>query len=253
MRKETAAAPRVRKMSTTITKKTINTSKVCKVEKVAASAKSKKAQEMPALPTAGAAKTRKTSVEAKERKNLASGIRQKVAEPTPHRSWPHIGLDKLKAKFSTNRKGVRWFEKVFWPNGPRCPGCDAAKGHLRPLTGGERRTHRCRRCGLRFGIGTAAGLRATKIDLRTWVIAIHMVATRPGVSSMQMHRDLGITQTTAWNMRHRLLAAHKLSKKGVSRIERPRRTYAGGRDGISNKAEDWEMAAVELALRLPHV
>ena len=246
MRREIATA-RVRKMSTT------KASSVCEVAKAGTPSKTTKAQRASTSPKAGASKTRKTPVGANERKSRATTTRRKVAKPVPHRSWPNISPDALKAKFSTNRKGRRWFEKVFWPDGPRCPGCDAARGHVRQLTGGDRRTHRCRRCGLRFGIGTTAGLKATKMDFRTWAIAIHMVATLPTISSMQMHRDLGITQTTAWNMRRRLLAAYKLSKNGVRRSARPRRTYAGGRDGISDNTEDWEMAAVELALRLPHV
>ena len=191
--------------------------------------------------------------EQRRKKPPAATKRHRAAKPAPHRSWPEISVDALKAKFSTDRKARRWLEKVFWPDGPRCPQCSAARGHVRPLKSGGRLTHRCRPCGLRFGIGTAAGLKATKINFRTWAIAIHMVATCPGISSAQMHRDLGVTQTTAWNMRCRLLVAHELSRKGVPHSEPPRQTYAGGRDQIGQSAEDWEMAAVELALRLPQI
>ena len=175
------------------------------------------------------------------------------AKSAAHRTWPNIGSDALKTKFATDRKGRHWFEKVFWPDGPHCPNCGAKQDHVRPLKGGGRRTHRCRPRGLRFGVGTAAGLKSTKMDLRTWAIAIHMVTTRPSISSMQMHRDLGVTQTTAWRIRRRLLAAHKLSVKGVRRSAKPGGTYTEGQDGISKKAEDWEMAAVELALKVPKV
>ena len=246
MRGKAAKARKVQKAPRA--KKAAKASCVRKAAKTGSPAKVTKARKASVSP-----KSRKAPVRAKAQKAPATAKRRKAAEPAPHRSWPEIGVDALKAKFSTNRKARRWLEKVFWPDGPRCPQCSAARGHVRPLKGGGRRTHRCRPCGLRFGIGTAAGLKATKMNFRTWAIAIHMVATCPGISSAQMHRDLGVTQKTAWNMRCRLLAAHELSRKGVPHSEPPRQTYTGGRDQIGQSAEDWEMAAVELALRLPQI
>ena len=249
MGKKAAAARKTR--NTPKAKKAATTPRVPKVAKAGTPAKKEKARKASVSPRAGATKTRTTPVRAKSQKAPAAKKQRKAAKPAPHRSWPEIGASALKTKFSTERKARRWLEKVFWPNGPRCPGCGAARGHVRPLKGGGRRTHRCRPCGQRFGIGTAAGLKATKMNFRTWAIAIHMIATQPNISSVQMHRALGITQTTAWKMRCRMLAAHQLSRKGVPRTANPRRTYTGGRDEIDRKAEDWEMAAVELALRLP--
>ena len=41
--------------------------------------------------------------------------------------------------------------------------------------------------------------------MQTWVIAIYLLATNlKGTSSMKLHRDLGITQKTAWHLAHRL-------------------------------------------------
>lgn len=44
----------------------------------------------------------------------------------------------------------------------------------------------------------------SKLGYRTWVIAMHLVARPGGVSSAQLHRNLNITQATAWNLLHRL-------------------------------------------------
>ena len=51
-------------------------------------------------------------------------------------------------------------------------------------------------------------LERSKIPLRKWVIAIYLCATSlKGVSSMKLHRDLGITQKSAWFMLHRIREA----------------------------------------------
>ena len=43
------------------------------------------------------------------------------------------------------------------------------------------------------------------VSYRNWVITICLLATRPkGISSMQLHRDLGIKQSTAWLLPHKL-------------------------------------------------
>ncbi len=48
----------------------------------------------------------------------------------------------------------------------------------------------------------------TNLPLRKWVIAIHFFQTKPkGISSIQMMKDLGISQKSAWHLIHRLREA----------------------------------------------
>lgn len=48
-------------------------------------------------------------------------------------------------------------------------------------------------------------MESTRIGYRKWVIAVYLVATSlRGVSSMKLHRDLGITQQSAWFLAQRL-------------------------------------------------
>ena len=45
----------------------------------------------------------------------------------------------------------------------------------------------------------------TKIELQTWFIAIHLITKhKRGISSLQLSKDLHITQKTAWFMLQRL-------------------------------------------------
>lgn len=48
-----------------------------------------------------------------------------------------------------------------------------------------------------------------------WAIATYMVLTNlKGISSMKLHRDLDVTQKTAWQLAHRLRAAVALGALG---------------------------------------
>ena len=59
--------------------------------------------------------------------------------------------------------------------------------------------------------GAAAGERSAgggNLPLRIWVWAIYLETMNlKGVSSMKIHRDLGITQKTAWHLQHRIRTA----------------------------------------------
>ena len=68
-------------------------------------------------------------------------------------------------------------------------------------------THRCRDCdgNPRFSLQTGTVIHGSKLGYRAWVIAIYLIATRlKGVLSMILHRDLGITQKSAWHLAHRI-------------------------------------------------
>ena len=60
------------------------------------------------------------------------------------------------------------------------------------------------------------------MKLRKWVWAIYLELTSlKGVSSMKLHRDIGVSQKTAWFMLHRIREA----------FTRPGDAFAGGGGG----------------------
>lgn len=68
--------------------------------------------------------------------------------------------------------------------------------------------HHCGDCRRFFSVKTGSVMTESKIPLRKWVFAIYIWTTSlKGVSSMKLHRDLGITQKSAWFMAHRLREA----------------------------------------------
>ena len=48
-------------------------------------------------------------------------------------------------------------------------------------------------------------MQSSKLGYQTWAVAIYLLTTSlKGVSSMKLHRDLNITQKSAWHLAHRL-------------------------------------------------
>ncbi len=72
----------------------------------------------------------------------------------------------------------------------------------------------------------------SRLPVRMWVYAIYLdVTSLKGVSSMKLHRDLGVTQKTAWFMQQRIREAFRADGPMVFRgpVEVDE-TYMGGRE-----------------------
>ncbi len=66
----------------------------------------------------------------------------------------------------------------------------------------------CTDCRSYFSVKTGTALARSKIPLQKWAIAIYLHLTSlKSVSSMKLHRDLNVTQKTAWFMQHRIRQA----------------------------------------------
>lgn len=110
------------------------------------------------------------------------------------------------AMFPDDDTAEAWFIAQRWPDGVRCPHCDC--GRVQDGCKHPSQRFRCRGCGKRFSTRTRTVMADSKIGYRNWALAIYLVLTNlKGVSSMKLHRDLGIRQATAWFMLHRIREA----------------------------------------------
>lgn len=65
--------------------------------------------------------------------------------------------------------------------------------------------YKCRNTGKYFNVRTATLFDNTKVELQTWFIAIYLITGhKKGISSLQLGRDLNVTQKTAWFMLQRI-------------------------------------------------
>ena len=152
-----------------------------------------------------------------------------------------ISLIEIVKKFDTEEKAEAWFIAQRWPDGPTCPFCDSDQVSPRPTR--KPQPFRCRACRKDFSVTTGTLLHRTHLPLSKWAIAYYLFATNlKGVSSMKLHRDLGITQKTAWYMAHRIrqMMENGDAAKFAGPVEADE-TYVGGKEG--NKHESKKLRA----------
>ena len=143
-----------------------------------------------------------------------------------------LSLTDLFEMFPDEESAHQWFEKQVWPDGePVCPKCGSpdrvkATPNRTPLP------YWCGECRRHFSVRMGTALERSRVPLRKWAIAIYLETTSlKGVSSMKLHRDLKVTQKTAWFMLHRIREAwaHELGMayEGPAEVDE---TYFGGRE-----------------------
>ena len=147
-----------------------------------------------------------------------------------------ISLFQATQMFATEAKAEAWFVKQRWGRSDRirCPLCDSkriqAKPNRKPLP------WRCLECKRHFSVKTNTFMHSSKIPLAKWGLALYLFTTNlKGVSSMKLHRDLGITQKSAWYMLHRIRAAFSDGKQLFDGVVEVDETFVGGLE--SNKHE----------------
>lgn len=116
-----------------------------------------------------------------------------------------ISLIELFEMFPDEAAARVWLESEIWPNGRVCGHCGSKQ--TSEVTH-KSMPYRCRDCKQYFSVKTGTALASSKVPLRKWAIAIYLeLSSLKGVSSMKLHRDLKVTQKTAWFMLHRIRTA----------------------------------------------
>lgn len=97
-------------------------------------------------------------------------------------------------------------------------------------------------CGKRFSVREGTVIQDSKLSYQIWALAIYIIDTGiKGVSSVKLHRDLDVTQKTAWYLAHRLQESwnHDLQEfDGPVEVDE---AYIGGLE--KNKHEDEKLNA----------
>ena len=106
--------------------------------------------------------------------------------------------------FPDDATAEKWFAKTRWPHGPTCPHCGSMSG-VRERKNRKPQPYHCKDCRKYFSVKTGCVMEGSKLGFRVWAVAIYMMTSNlKGMSSMKLHRELGITQKTAWFLAHRI-------------------------------------------------
>ena len=90
-----------------------------------------------------------------------------------------------------------YLESRLWPEGPKCPVCGLGE-RITTRKGGY---YRCNQCKEDFTVRTGTIFERSHIPLHKWLYGMYLLVTaRKGVSSLQLSKEIGITQKSAWFM-----------------------------------------------------
>ena len=107
--------------------------------------------------------------------------------------------------FPDEDTATEWFESQVWPNGRHCPRCGSTNTRE---ASHAKMPYWCTDCRSYFSVKTGTVMEGSKLPLRKWAFAIYLHLTSlKGVSSMKLHRDIGVPQKTAWFMLQRIRKA----------------------------------------------
>lgn len=96
---------------------------------------------------------------------------------------------------------IAYWEQIRWKGNVTCPHCGGENPYK------TNRGYKCRNkeCQKKFSALVGSIFENSKMPLRTWFGAIFLCCNhKKGVSSLQLSRDLGIHQKSAWFMLHRI-------------------------------------------------
>ena len=116
----------------------------------------------------------------------------------------------LVTKFPTQEVCIKYLEQIRWDNEPISPFDEDSIVYK--CKGGK---YRCKNTGKYFNVCTGTMFEGTKIGLQKWFVAIWLITShKKGISSVQLSKDLGVTQKTAWTLAHKIRNCFGIENEG---------------------------------------
>ena len=146
----------------------------------------------------------------------------------------------LQKYFSNELICMQFIEQQRWGGKPVCPHCLSehfwrTKSRFKSPDLKDYKDFWCKACNKKYTTLTGSIYNSSKVSLQQWICAVYLVtAHKKGISSVQLGKDLGVTQKTAWFMLHRIREMVKdKNPNALKNIVEVDEVYIGGK--IKNK------------------
>lgn len=136
-------------------------------------------------------------------------------------------------KFANEQSCLDYLEKIRWGDKSMCPHCGSEKTYK--FSSGK--LFKCGTCRKQFTVRIGTIFGDSKIPLQKWFMVVYLATSlKKGISSVQIHKYIGVTQKTAWFMLQRIRYAieNGTYEKRLSEEVEMDETYVGGK-GAHNK------------------
>lgn len=125
-----------------------------------------------------------------------------------------------------------YLEGRLWPKGAICPKCKATE-RIGTRKGGY---YRCHACKIDFTVRTGTIFERSHVPLNKWVYAMYLLVTaRKGISSLQLAKEIGITQKSAWFVLQRLREACGADAEKLKGLVEVDEAYIGGKEAAKHE------------------
>src|SRR4029077_1515528 len=133
-------------------------------------------------------------------------------------------------------KAREWLEARLWKDGPICPHCGVIdQATLMNGKTTRKGLYQCNACHEPFTVTVGTLYERSKIPLHKWLAATHLLmASKKGMSALQIGRMLGFSKKTAWFVCHRIRESLRETNPsalgGKNKVVEADETYIGGKE-----------------------
>ncbi len=159
-----------------------------------------------------------------------------------------MSLVELMSKYGDEDKCREALFKLRWPQGFICPECGSK--YYCELK--NRRVYQCNRCHYQATLTSGTIFHSSKVALNKWFLTIYLTTqSKNGISSSELSREVGVSQNTAWSMKHKMMQVmlERDDEKRLSETIELDDAYLGGRRSGGKRGRGSEgMSPILIAL-----